>query len=182
MYQVSFFECLIWLDLGLNPGFPGYWWTFYPLGYICVCVCVCGGCCGWQGTRWHASSLLFSTVGLVMSLSLTTFGLWFSMKEITLFFFFTYSNYCLHFHRSTHNVPANMSFDLLQVFHVTLGNLLRTSNWTLYLIPGGGRLIRQARDTVDKALTWKVLLSEIIWGGVAGSIPTAGKNNKDYLQ
>ena len=26
------FEALLWLDLGLNPGVPDHWWTFYSLG------------------------------------------------------------------------------------------------------------------------------------------------------
>ena len=31
-HQVPFFESLVWLDLGLNPGLPGHWRTLYPLG------------------------------------------------------------------------------------------------------------------------------------------------------
>ena len=26
-HQVPFFESLVWLNLGLNPGLPGHWWT-----------------------------------------------------------------------------------------------------------------------------------------------------------
>ena len=29
-YQVSFFESLVWLDLGLNPSLLGHWQTVYP--------------------------------------------------------------------------------------------------------------------------------------------------------
>ena len=32
-YQVIFFESLIWLDLGLNPGLPDHWRTLYSLGH-----------------------------------------------------------------------------------------------------------------------------------------------------
>ena len=31
MHQVSFFESLVWLDLGLNPGLPDHRWALYPL-------------------------------------------------------------------------------------------------------------------------------------------------------
>ena len=31
-YQVPFFESLVWLDLGLNPGLLGHWRKLYPLG------------------------------------------------------------------------------------------------------------------------------------------------------
>ena len=41
-------------------------------------------------------------------------------------------------------------------------------------------MIARSHSTVDKVFGWKVLLNEIIWG-VAGSIPTTGKNNKEYL-
>ena len=30
--QVSFFESLVWLDLGLNPGLPDHWWKLYSFG------------------------------------------------------------------------------------------------------------------------------------------------------
>ena len=30
-YQKPFFESLVWLDLGLNPGLPDHWRTLYPL-------------------------------------------------------------------------------------------------------------------------------------------------------
>ena len=30
--RVSFFESLVWLDRKLNPSFPGYWRTRYPMG------------------------------------------------------------------------------------------------------------------------------------------------------
>ena len=46
------------------------------------------------------------------------------------------SDYCFHLHCYTYNVSADMSFDFLQVFHVKLRSLLRTSNWTVYLIQG----------------------------------------------
>ena len=32
MYQIPYFESLVWLDLGLKPGLPGRWQTFYSLG------------------------------------------------------------------------------------------------------------------------------------------------------
>ena len=41
------------------------------------------------------------------------------------------TSYCYN-----HNVSADMSFDLLHAFHVELSSLLRTWNWTLYLIHG----------------------------------------------
>ena len=31
-HQVPFFESLIWLDLGLNPGLPDHWRTLYSFG------------------------------------------------------------------------------------------------------------------------------------------------------
>ena len=31
-YQVPFFESLVWLNLGLNPGLLDHWWTLYSLG------------------------------------------------------------------------------------------------------------------------------------------------------
>ena len=34
--EYHFLESLLWLDLGLNPGLPGHWWTLYPLvGWGC---------------------------------------------------------------------------------------------------------------------------------------------------
>ena len=33
-HQVPFFESLVWLYLGLNPGLPGHWWTLYSLGQL----------------------------------------------------------------------------------------------------------------------------------------------------
>ena len=30
-YQEPFLKSLVWRELGLNPGLPGYWRTFYPL-------------------------------------------------------------------------------------------------------------------------------------------------------
>ena len=33
-YQVPFLKSLVWLDLGLNPGLPDNWRTFYPLGQL----------------------------------------------------------------------------------------------------------------------------------------------------
>ena len=30
--RVPFFESLVWLDVGLNPGFPDNWWILWPLG------------------------------------------------------------------------------------------------------------------------------------------------------
>ena len=32
-YQVPFFKSLVWLNLGLNSGLPGHWWTLEPLGF-----------------------------------------------------------------------------------------------------------------------------------------------------
>ena len=31
-HQVPFFEFLVWIDLGLNPGLPDHWRTVYSLG------------------------------------------------------------------------------------------------------------------------------------------------------
>ena len=45
---------------------------------------------------------------------------------------------CLHLYDYTHNVLADASFGLFQIFHVELGNPYRTSNRTHYLIYGGG--------------------------------------------
>ena len=46
-----------------------------------------------------------------------------------------FSDYCLHLYCYFHNVSADMSSGLLQVF-VELGNLHRTSNYVLYWIHG----------------------------------------------
>ena len=38
-YQVPFLKSLVWCDLGLNPGLPNHWWTFYPLSlYIYIYI------------------------------------------------------------------------------------------------------------------------------------------------
>ena len=42
-------------------------------------------------------------------------------------------DYWPHLYCHNHNVLADMSFSLLQVFHVELGSPHRISNWTLYL-------------------------------------------------
>ena len=39
-----------------------------------------------------------------------------------------------HLHCYTHNFSADVSFGLLQMFHVDLGILYRISNYTLYLV------------------------------------------------
>ena len=41
------------------------------------------------------------------------------------FYCLKYSDYCHHLHFYTHNVSANMSYSLPQVFHVKLGNLYK---------------------------------------------------------
>ena len=33
-HQVPFFESLVWLDLGLDPGLLDHWWTLYSLGLM----------------------------------------------------------------------------------------------------------------------------------------------------
>ena len=33
-HQVTFFEFLVWLDLGLNPCFPDHWWILYSLDQL----------------------------------------------------------------------------------------------------------------------------------------------------
>ena len=33
MASSTFFESLVWLDFGLNPGILDHWWTLYSLGY-----------------------------------------------------------------------------------------------------------------------------------------------------
>ena len=35
LHQVPFFESLVWLNLGLNPGLPEHWRTLYSLGEYC---------------------------------------------------------------------------------------------------------------------------------------------------
>ena len=52
------------------------------------------------------------------------------------FYHIEYSNYVIFIYYTAY-VSVDMSFDLLQVFHVELGNLHRTSNRNLYLIPEG---------------------------------------------
>ena len=52
-YQVPFFKSLVWLDLALNPGLLGYWWTLYPRDhwtdykymYISICMYMCRKVC-----------------------------------------------------------------------------------------------------------------------------------------
>ena len=34
----TIFKFLVWLDLGLNPGLTGHWWTVYPLGQRAVYI------------------------------------------------------------------------------------------------------------------------------------------------
>ena len=50
------------------------------------------------------------------------------------YYYLGYSNFWPHLYCFNHNVSADMSFGLLQVFHVELGNPHSISNWTLYLI------------------------------------------------
>ena len=45
-----------------------------------------------------------------------------------------YSDFCLHLPCYTHNVSDDMSFTILQVFHVKFKSLHKTSNQTLYSI------------------------------------------------
>ena len=40
-HQVPLFEYLVWLDLGIKPGFPDYWWCVCVRARVCVCVSVC---------------------------------------------------------------------------------------------------------------------------------------------
>ena len=49
------------------------------------------------------------------------------------YYFLEYKDYCSHLYCYNHNISADMSFDLLQVFHVKLGSPHRILNWTLYL-------------------------------------------------
>ena len=41
-HQVPFFESLVWLDMGLNPGLQAHWWKLQLLGqwrrYICTII------------------------------------------------------------------------------------------------------------------------------------------------
>ena len=73
------------------------------------------------------------------------------------FYRLEYSKFWRHLHCYTYNVSADMSFGLLQVFHVELESLRRTSART----PGASS-------------KWNHL-------EVAGSIPTTGQNNKEYF-
>ena len=50
---------------------------------------------------------------------------------------FVYSNHCLHLYCYIHNVSADVSFGLLQVFLVELQSLHRTSSRTLYSVHDG---------------------------------------------
>ena len=57
--------------------------------------------------------------------------------ELDNFYILEYSEYWSHLHFYSHNLSADMSFSLLQVFHGAPWNLHKTLNWTLYLIPDG---------------------------------------------
>ena len=74
------------------------------------------------------------------------------------FYHLKYSDYCLHLHCYTHNVSANMSFNLL-VFHVEFGDLHRTLNCTVYLIHGGDCSISINHDWVQ-VLSYSNILSD----------------------
>ena len=51
-HQVSFFESLVWLDLGLNPCLPDHWRTLYSLGRY--------------STNTIGKSIILTTISLVM--------------------------------------------------------------------------------------------------------------------
>ena len=65
-------------------------------------------------------------------------------------------NYCLHLYYYIHNVLANMSSGLLQVF-VKLGSLHRTSNHVLYLIHDQHRLKHCEYNNEDEYICPKTL-------------------------
>ena len=44
------------------------------------------------------------------------------------FYYLEYSDYCLHLYCYIHNISADASFGLFQVFHVEHGNLMEL--WT----------------------------------------------------
>ena len=53
------------------------------------------------------------------------------------FYHLEYSDYCLHLYCYIHKILTDMTFGLLQVFHIKLRSLHRISNGTLYLIHRG---------------------------------------------
>ena len=69
-----------------------------------------------------------------------------------------FSNYCLHLYYYIHNVSADMSSGLLQVF-VELGSLHGTSNHILFLIHGvacSNSLLKLREPTPIPAYNWTV--------------------------
>ena len=70
-HQVSFFEFLVWLDLGLNPSFPDHWRTLLPLSlsaYLLIAGRFCLECThvldclfqSWHLSEYRTSSLLLN--------------------------------------------------------------------------------------------------------------------------
>ena len=60
-----------------------------------------------------------------------------SVMKLDNFYHLEYSDYWPHLYCYTHNVLADISFSLLQVFHVKLRSQHKTLNWILYLIHRG---------------------------------------------
>ena len=85
----------------------------------------------WSGPIYAVFLFLFKTkIAIIFTAS----------TLMRVFFFFyprEYSDYYLNNHGYTPNVWPDMFFTLLKVFHVKFGSLHRSTNWILYLIPGG---------------------------------------------
>ena len=88
-----------------------------------------------------------------------------------------YSDYC-HLNCYTHNILANMSFGLLQVFHVELRSLQWTLNRTLYLIWGWGWLFNSVNHyqvyftcSWDWTCNLQMISLSIFWPNVLSTVP-----------
>ena len=98
--------------------------------YICVCVCVCVCVCWHLNYIWicNAKSCLnFTFQGIFYKPRYKSFVVWIFETNLDDICHLRLLNYCLHLYFYSHNVSADMSSGLIQVF-VELGRLHRTSN------------------------------------------------------
>ena len=96
--------------------------------------------------RWHFpdNNLIIATVmdmvtstGAYFYKCKLLFIVWISGIKFVDFYHLGFLDYCLHLYCYIHNVLADKSSDLLQVFLVKLGSLHETSNHVLYSINRG---------------------------------------------
>ena len=108
--------------------------------YMCVCVCVC--VCVRSGNVVTESFL---------DENIFFFNTRIIFKKNTLIFHRSgFSDYCLHLYCYIHNVPTDISFDLLLVFLVELWSLNATSNHVLLFNPRGSLALIPLTTTEDK--------------------------------